>query len=179
MVIGRLRSAPVVPLLWYPLTINCDRPTDCGLAPANRQRLASDAHQKREKVSSSEKEEHFAEMSSQGSEESFSSRIKSMLEVVLEQVVSTDSRIRELRNDLLDLTQKVKDHEVSIRQLKDKINLLPFQMATQQVIKEEKTPPLPTIMEEEAMEWGVEEEILKEMFESILLNSGGWKICLM
>ncbi|MCD7467898.1 hypothetical protein HAX54_005594 [Datura stramonium] len=55
-----------------------------------------------------------SKMSSQESEES-SFHIERMLEVILEQVVSTDSGIRELRSDLLDLTQKVKDHEVSIQ----------------------------------------------------------------
>ncbi|MCD9644458.1 hypothetical protein HAX54_032674 [Datura stramonium] len=46
-------------------------------------------------------------------------------------------------------------------------------MATQKAIKEENIPPLLTNAEEEAIEWGVEEEILKETFKIILLNSGG------
>ncbi|MCE3215591.1 hypothetical protein HAX54_002882, partial [Datura stramonium] len=39
-------------------------------------------------------------------------------------------------------------------------------------IKEENTPPLPTYMEEEAIEWGEEEEALKDTFKSILWSSG-------
>ncbi|MCE3052316.1 hypothetical protein HAX54_052204, partial [Datura stramonium] len=70
-----------------------------------------------------------------------------MVEVVPYRADLFESGIQELQSDLLDLTQKA--------------------------IKKENTPPLPTNAEEEAIEWGLEEEILKETFKTILLNSGG------
>ncbi|MCE2055848.1 hypothetical protein HAX54_043554, partial [Datura stramonium] len=39
--------------------------------------------------------------------------------------------------------------------------------------KGNKGPPPPTNVDEEAVGWEVKEEILKEMFASILLNSEG------
>ncbi|MCD9642316.1 hypothetical protein HAX54_029027, partial [Datura stramonium] len=73
---------------------------------------------------------YIAETGSQESEESSLSRIERMLEVMLQQVVSIYLGIEELRCDLLDLCQKVKDHEVSIRQLEDRMNLLASEMTT-------------------------------------------------
>ncbi|MCD9641034.1 hypothetical protein HAX54_026848, partial [Datura stramonium] len=63
--------------------------------------------------------EYIAESRSQEIEEYLQSKIESFLKMVLERVVSTDMGIRELKDDLLELTQMLKDHEMSIRHLEE------------------------------------------------------------
>ncbi|MCD7469340.1 hypothetical protein HAX54_008282, partial [Datura stramonium] len=89
----------------------------------------------------------LAERSSQENEEYSSSRIERMLEV--------------------------KEYGVSITQLEDILNLLTSQMKTQKAMKEEDVPPLPNNADDEDIEGGMEEEILKGTFGGILLNSEG------
>ncbi|MCD7451492.1 hypothetical protein HAX54_012275 [Datura stramonium] len=101
-----------------------------------------------------------------------------MLEVVLEQVVSTDSRIQDLKNDLLNLTKTVKNHEVSIRQLEERMNVLAAQMESNARMitherTKEKTTLTPSHADEEDIEREVEESFFKETWDEILLNIDG------
>ncbi|MCD9642637.1 hypothetical protein HAX54_029525 [Datura stramonium] len=48
-----------------------------------------------------------------------------------------------------------------------------LEVVLEQVIRKEKSSAPPNMVEEEVVEWGMEEKILKETFESILLISGG------
>ncbi|MCD7464104.1 hypothetical protein HAX54_052081, partial [Datura stramonium] len=100
--------------------------------------------------------------SSQGSDESSYSCIERMLEVILERVVSTDSRIKEIKSDLLDLTQTMKDHALSIRHLKERMNLLESQMESRvSMITHDPTKDDTTLTprndDEGDTEWEVEE----------------------
>ncbi|MCE3049407.1 hypothetical protein HAX54_044763 [Datura stramonium] len=65
--------------------------------------------------------EYLTGLRSQEREKSLHSKIESMLEMVLELVVSTDLGIRKLRDDLLKLTQIVKGHEISIKHLEERM----------------------------------------------------------
>ncbi|MCE3217105.1 hypothetical protein HAX54_010403, partial [Datura stramonium] len=72
-------------------------------------------------------------------------KLARMLKVVLELVVATDSGIQELKSDILNLTQLMKDHEVSFRQLGERMNVLASwmeskaSMITHELTKEETT----------------------------------------
>ncbi|MCD9642332.1 hypothetical protein HAX54_029061 [Datura stramonium] len=75
------------------------------------------------------------ESTSLGSDEPSYSCIERMLEMVLERVVSTNSGIQQLKSDLLDLTQTVKDHAVSIRHLDERMDLLASKMEARESMK--------------------------------------------
>ncbi|MCD9642485.1 hypothetical protein HAX54_029323, partial [Datura stramonium] len=98
-----------------------------------------------------------------------------MLEVVLERVISSDSGIQEIKGDLLDLTQTMKEHEVSIKHLEERMNLLTSQMEagasmkTKELVKKYASP-IQNRIDEEDMEWDVEETFFKETLEAVLLN---------
>ncbi|MCE0482553.1 hypothetical protein HAX54_041412, partial [Datura stramonium] len=72
----------------------------------------------------------------------------------------------------------VKDHEVSLKYLEERMNLLASQMEsrasmmTQERITEDTTP-IPNNVDKEDTKWGVEELFFKEMLEGILLNIYG------
>ncbi|MCD7465802.1 hypothetical protein HAX54_001970, partial [Datura stramonium] len=57
--------------------------------------------------------------------------------------------------------------------LEDRMNLLSSPMTTQKVIKEEDAPSPPNNADDEDIEGGMEEDILKETFQGILLSSEG------
>lgn len=51
-----------------------------------------------------------------------------VLEGVLEKVISKDLRVRELKHDILYLTQMVESHSISIKQFEDRLNRLTSKM---------------------------------------------------
>ncbi|MCD7460933.1 hypothetical protein HAX54_044803 [Datura stramonium] len=70
----------------------------------------------------------YGDLGNQGREVSVHSKIETLLERVLERVTSTDLRVRELKCDLLDLTQIVESHDVSIKKFEERVNQLASQM---------------------------------------------------
>ncbi|MCD7466160.1 hypothetical protein HAX54_002589, partial [Datura stramonium] len=72
--------------------------------------------------SSWSKYEIVSKLRSWESEETTHLRIKGMLEMVMEKVLSIDLGIQELKGYLLELTQMVKDHDLSIRHLGYRMN---------------------------------------------------------
>ncbi|MCD9641860.1 hypothetical protein HAX54_028340, partial [Datura stramonium] len=122
------------------------------------------------------KYENATEFRSWESDNTTHSRIKGMLDMVMEKVLSTDSGIRELKGDLLELTQTVKYHDISIRNLEDRMNHLASQMRLEMSVKEMKplvknvTPSQQNINEED-IEKTFEEILFKESLEVILFNN--------
>ncbi|MCD9646131.1 hypothetical protein HAX54_035699 [Datura stramonium] len=72
--------------------------------------------------------EHIVDLGTPERDESIHLKIEIMLERVLERVVSTDLGVRELKHDLLTLTQIVKSHAISIRHLEERMNQLASQI---------------------------------------------------
>ncbi|MCD9643653.1 hypothetical protein HAX54_031285 [Datura stramonium] len=101
--------------------------------------------------------------------------MENTIEVVLEKVISTDSGVQELRSELLDLTTIVKNDDVAIQQLKDRMNMLALQVPVQQVTKETKVSPPQPNMDEQTFGWEMEEEILEETFSSLFLRGEEWE----
>ncbi|MCE3049666.1 hypothetical protein HAX54_045499, partial [Datura stramonium] len=83
--------------------------------------------------------------------------------------------IQEIKRDILNLTQTVKDHEVSTKKLEERMNVLAAQMESKTSIitrelTKEKTTLTATNVDEEDIEWEVEESFFKEIWEGILLK---------
>ncbi|MCD9643499.1 hypothetical protein HAX54_031064 [Datura stramonium] len=91
------------------------------------------------------------------------------------EVSTSQPGVRKLKDDHLNLTQMMKDREVSIRQLEEIMNVLAANMEskesmlTHEPTKEESTLTSSNIDEDE-VEWEVEESLHKETWEGILLN---------
>ncbi|MCD7470850.1 hypothetical protein HAX54_011031 [Datura stramonium] len=87
-------------------------------------------------------------------------------------------RIQKLKGDLLELTRMVKDHEISIRHLEERMSHLASQLKSG-VIAEVKKPlmenftPSSEGVDEEDIEKDIEEMFFKESLETILLNNDG------
>ncbi|MCD7468742.1 hypothetical protein HAX54_007177 [Datura stramonium] len=99
-----------------------------------------------------------------------------MLKRVMEKVVSTYLGIRELKGDLLELTQTVKEHDVSIRHLENRMNHLTSQMRSEMSVKEKESLMNNVTLsqrniDEEDMEQNIEKILFKESLEGIRLNN--------
>ncbi|MCD7467280.1 hypothetical protein HAX54_004618 [Datura stramonium] len=122
--------------------------------------------------------ENIAKLRSWESDKSSHSKIEGMLEMVLERVLSTDLGIHELKNDLLELTWMVKDHDISIRHLEERMNHLASQMRLEMRVKEKEQlmvnfTPSSKDVDEEDIEKNIEEKLFNESLEAILLNNIG------
>ncbi|MCD9639005.1 hypothetical protein HAX54_023242 [Datura stramonium] len=99
-----------------------------------------------------------------------------MLELVMGKVLSTNSGIRELKGDILEITQTVKDHDISIRHLEDRINHLASQMRLEISVKK-KEPLMKNLnpshknIDEDDIEKDIKEILCKESLEVILSNN--------
>ncbi|MCD7453982.1 hypothetical protein HAX54_023049 [Datura stramonium] len=105
-------------------------------------------------------------------------RKNGMLIVVMMQIELLAKWIQELKGDLLDLTQMMKDHEVSIKHLEERMHLLASQMESREsMISQEQikkdTTPTPNNVDKDDIEWDVEEMFFKETLEDVLLNIDG------
>ncbi|MCE3049922.1 hypothetical protein HAX54_046138 [Datura stramonium] len=91
-------------------------------------------------------------------------------------VLSTDLGLRELKGVILELSQMVKDHDILIRHLEDRMNHLASQMRSEMIVKEKVslmknfTPSLRNF-DEEDIEKNIEEILFKESLEGNLLNN--------
>ncbi|MCE3216161.1 hypothetical protein HAX54_005154 [Datura stramonium] len=110
----------------------------------------------------------FVDTNSQGSTEVLPPHMESTLEVVLEKVLVTEEGVQDLRSKLLDLTTMVKSHEVIIQQLQERMNELAFQMATP--IAAINTAPRKDIMDDDVLEWEMEEEAIEELIVDVFLK---------
>ncbi|MCE0481690.1 hypothetical protein HAX54_039630 [Datura stramonium] len=86
--------------------------------------------------------------------------------------------IQELKGDLFEFTRMLKDHEISIRHLEERMSHLTSQMKSWVSVEVKKplvenVPPSSKGVDEEDIEQDIEETFLKESLEAILLNNDG------
>ncbi|MCD9644517.1 hypothetical protein HAX54_032772 [Datura stramonium] len=110
----------------------------------------------------------FVDTSSQESIEVLPPHMENTLEVVLEKVLSTKDGVQDLWSKLLDLTTKVKSHEVIIQKLEEWMNELAFQIATP--IAANFTAPRKDIMDDDVLEWETEEKAIEDLIVDVFLN---------
>ncbi|MCD9639940.1 hypothetical protein HAX54_024933, partial [Datura stramonium] len=101
---------------------------------------------------------------SQGRTEVLPPHMESTLEVVL----ANEEGVQDLQSKLLDLTSKVKSHEVIIQQLKKRMNELEFQISTP--IATNNTAPRKDIKDDDVSEWEMEEEAIEDLIIDVFLK---------
>ncbi|MCD7456766.1 hypothetical protein HAX54_033004 [Datura stramonium] len=110
----------------------------------------------------------FVDTNNQGRTEVLPPHMESTLNVVLEKVLATEEGVQDLRSKLLDLTTKVKSHKVIFQQLEERMNELAVQMVTP--IATNNTAPGKEIMDDDVLEWEMEEEAIEELIVDVFLK---------